>query len=126
MEEKNDLIELRRQKLAALREKGVEPFGARFDTSGNSAAIRARFAEGNTERVAGRITAHRDMGKSHFLDLRDSTGRIQIFVSGKELTPEQAEIFKLLDIADFIGVEGDCFTTKTGEPSLRVKNFTVL
>ncbi len=126
MEEKNDLIELRRQKLAALREKGVEPFGARFDTGGTIADVRARFAEGNTERVAGRITAHRDMGKSHFLDLRDSTGRIQIFVSGKELTPEQAEIFKLLDLADFIGIEGECFVTKTGEPSLRVKNFTVL
>ena len=126
MQETNDLIELRRQKLAALREKGVEPFGARFDTSGSIAEIRARFAEGNTERVAGRITAHRDMGRSHFLDLRDATGRIQIFVSGKELTPEQAEIFKLLDIADFIGVEGTCMVTKTGEPSLRVKNFTVL
>ena len=126
MEEKSDLIELRKQKLAALREKGVEPFGARFDTSGSIAEIRAHFAEGNHERVAGRITAHRDMGKSHFLDVRDTTGRIQIFVSGKELTPEQAEIFKLLDIADFIGVEGDCFVTKTGEQSLRVKNFTVL
>ncbi len=126
MEETNELIEIRRQKLAALREKGVQPFGARFDVSGTIAEVRARFAEGNTERVAGRITAHRDMGKSHFLDLRDGTERIQIFVSGKELTPEQAEIFKLLDIADFIGVEGACMVTKTGEPSIRVKNFTVL
>jgi lysyl-tRNA synthetase class 2 len=126
MEETNDLIEIRRQKVDALRERGVEPFGAAFATSGTVAEIRARFAEGNTERAAGRITAHRDMGRSHFLDLRDATGRIQIFVGGKELAPEQAEIFKLLDIADFIGVEGECFVTKTGEPSLRVKNFTVL
>lgn len=126
MEETNDLIEVRRQKLEALREKGVEPFGAAFATSGTIAEIREKFAEGSTERAAGRITAHRDMGKSHFLDLRDATGRIQVFVSAKELSPEQAEIFKLLDIADFIGVEGECFVTKTGEPSLRVKNFTVL
>ena len=126
MEEKNDLIEIRRQKIAALREKGVEPFGGRFETSGSIAEVRARFAEGQAERVAGRITAHRDMGKSHFLDLRYATGRIQIFVSVKELTPGQAEIFKLLDLADFIGIEGECFVTKTGEPSLRVKNFTVL
>ncbi|MGB8352943.1 MAG: amino acid--tRNA ligase-related protein, partial [Chthoniobacteraceae bacterium] len=126
MQETNDLIDIRRQKIAALREKGVEPFGGRFDATGSIAEVRARFAEGNSERVAGRITAHRDMGKSHFLDLRDATGRIQIFVSGKELTPEQAEIFKLLDLADFIGIEGECFVTKTGEPSLRVKSFTVL
>lgn len=126
MEETNDLIEVRRQKLNALRALGVEPFGAAFATSGSIADIRARFTEGNIERVAGRITAHRDMGRSHFLDLRDATGRLQIFVSGKELAPEQAEIFKLLDLADFIGVEGGCFVTKTGELSLRGKRFTVL
>lgn len=126
MQDTNDLIENRRAKVDALREKGVEPFGGRFTVSGTVAEIRGRFAEGNAECVAGRITAHRDMGRSHFLDLRDATGRIQIFVSAKELGPEQAEIFKLLDIADFIGVEGECFVTKTGEPSLRVKNFTVL
>lgn len=117
---------MRRQKLAALRELGVEPFGGRFETSGTVAEIRARFAEGNSEKAAGRITAHRDMGKSHFVDLTDATGRIQLFISAKELGPEGAEIFKLLDLADFIGVEGECFLTKTGEPSLRVKKLTLL
>jgi len=126
MEETNDLIALRRQKMEALREKGVEPFGARFDLTGSIEEIRARFAEGNPERAAGRITAHRDMGKSHFLDLTDSTGRIQIFVHAKELGPDAYEIFNLLDLGDFIGVEGETFTTKTGEPSLRVKQLTVL
>src|SRR5256885_2749925 len=87
----NDLIAIRRQKLAALRELGMEPFGGRFDTSGTVAEIRERFAEGNHERVAGRLTAHRDMGKSHFLDLTDATGRIQLFVGMKELAPEQVE-----------------------------------
>jgi len=126
MEETNDLIALRRQKMDALREKGVEPFGARFETSGSISEIRARFAEGNAERSAGRITAHRDMGKSHFLDITDSTGRIQIFVHAKEIGPDAWEIFKLLDLGDFIGVEGEAFTTRTGEPSIRVRNFTVL
>lgn len=122
----SDLVAIRRQKLDALRALGAEPFGGRFDRTGSVAEIRARFAEGNAERAAGRITAHRDMGKSHFLDLTDATGRIQLFVSTKELGPEQTEIFKLLDLADFIGVEGECFLTKTGEPSLRVKRLTLL
>ncbi len=60
------------------------------------------------------------MGKSHFLDLRDATGRMQIYVQAKELGPEAMEIFGLLDLGDFIGVEGTCFITKTGEPTLKV------
>jgi len=126
MEETNELIALRRQKLQALREKGVEPFGARFETTGTVAQIREAFEEGKPVRAAGRLTAHRDMGKSHFLDLRDGSGRIQLFVSMKDFTPDQVEIFKLLDIADFIGIEGECFVTKSGEPSLRVRAFTLL
>jgi lysyl-tRNA synthetase class 2 len=126
VEEPNELIAIRRQKAGALRDLGVEPFGAAFPITGTIAEVRARFSEGNHERVAGRITAHRDMGKSHFLDVRDGSGRLQVFVSAKELTPQLQEVFKLLDIADFIGVEGECFTTKTGEPTLRVKQFSVL
>ena len=126
MEETHSLIETRRQKIVALREKGVEPFGQRFDVTGTIGDIRARFAEGNQERAAGRLTAHRNFGKSHFLDLSDSTGRIQAFVHAKEVGPEAYEIFNLLDLGDFIGVEGETFLTKTGEPSIRVKNLTVL
>jgi len=126
MEETHTLFETRRQKMLALREKGVAPYGKRFDTSGSITEIRARFTEGNQERAAGRITAHRDMGKSHFLDITDSTGRIQIFIHAKEVGPEAFEIFKLLDLGDFIGVEGEAFVTKTGEPTLRVKSLTVL
>jgi lysyl-tRNA synthetase class 2 len=125
-ESQNELFALRRAKLDALRALGVDPFGGRFDTSGSIAEIRDRFAQGNIERAAGRLTAHRDMGKSHFLDLNDGTARIQLFVSTKELSPAQVEIFKLLDLADFIGVEAECFVTKTGEPSLRVKSITLL
>ncbi len=127
MEETIDsLYETRRRKMITLQEKGVKPYGHRFDVSGQVSEVRERFAEGNIERIAGRITAHRDMGKSHFLDLTDSTGRLQIFLHAKEVGPEAYEIFKLLDLGDFIGIEGEAFMTKTGEPSLRVKSFSVL
>lgn len=126
MEENNDLIGIRRQKVEALRALGVDPFGAAFETTGTVTEVRDRFAEGKTERLAGRITAHRDMGKSHFLDLRDKTERIQVFVHAKEVGPEAFEVFKLLDIGDFVGVEGEGFITKTGEPTIRVKRLTVL
>ncbi len=126
MEEESELIAQRRAKLEALRAKGIEPFGASFETSGSIAEVREKFKEGESLRVAGRITAHRDMGKSHFLDLRDATGRIQVYVQAKEIGPEAMEIFNLLDLGDFIGVEGRCFLTKTGEPTLKVRTFQVL
>ncbi len=126
MEETHALFETRRQKMLALREKGVDPYGHRFALTGSVAEVRERFAEGRCECIAGRITAHRDMGKSHFLDLTDSTGRIQVFVHAKEVGPEAYEIFQLLDMGDFLGVEGETFTTRTGEPTLRVKKLTVL
>ncbi len=126
MDEENELIALRRQKLEALRARGVAPFGQSFETSGSIAEVREKFAEGAALRAAGRITAHRDMGKSHFLDLRDATGRLQIYVQAKELGPEVMETFALLDLGDFIGVEGSCFLTKTGEPTLKVHRFEVL
>ena len=105
MEDENELIALRRKKLEMLRAKGIEPFGTGFDVSGSIAEVREQFKEGETRYVAGRITAHRDMGKSHFLDLRDATGRIQIYIHAKEVGPELIELFRLLDIGDFIGVE---------------------
>jgi lysyl-tRNA synthetase class 2 len=125
-EEENELIALRRKKLEALRDKSVEPFGAAFETSGSISEIQKKFTEGEILRGAGRITAHRDMGKSHFVDLRDATGRIQIYLHEKEIGPNAIEIFKLLDLGDFIGVEGECFLTKTGEPTLKAKKIEVL
>jgi lysyl-tRNA synthetase class 2 len=126
MDEENELIALRRKKLDALRAKGVEPFGAGFEPSGSVGEVREKFKEGETLRAAGRITAHRDMGKSHFLDLRDASGRIQIYVHAKEVGAELADLFRLLDIGDFIGVEGTCFLTKRGEPTLKVHTFRLL
>ena len=126
MDEENELIGLRRKKLDALRAQGVEPFGKAFATGGDISEIRASFKEGEIVRAAGRITAHRDMGQSHFLDLRDATGRIQIYIHAREVGTELVDLFRLLDIGDFIGVEGTCFLTKTGEPTLKVGTFQML
>jgi len=126
MDEENELIALRRKKLDALRAKGVEPFESGFEVTGSIAEVCEKFKEGETLRAAGRITAHRDMGKSHFLDLRDATGRIQIYLHAKEVGAELIDLFRLLDLGDFIGVEGTCFVTKSGEPTLKVHKFQLL
>jgi lysyl-tRNA synthetase class 2 len=126
MDDENSLIAQRREKLEALQAQGANPFGRAFETSGTIAEVREKFAEGTTLRAAGRITAHRDMGKSHFVDLRDSTGRIQVYIHAKEVGPEVIELFKLVDLGDFIGVEGDCFLTKTGEQTLKVHKLELL
>jgi lysyl-tRNA synthetase class 2 len=126
MDDENNLIAQRREKLEALQATGANPFGGAFDTSGTIVEVREKFAQGATLRAAGRITAHRDMGKSHFVDLRDSTGRIQVYIHAKEVGAEIVEQFKLVDLGDFIGVEGDCFVTKTGEPTLKVHKLELL
>jgi lysyl-tRNA synthetase, class II len=126
MDEENELIALRRKKLDALRAKGIEPFGDGFEVTGSIAEVREKFKEGETLHAAGRITAHRDMGKSHFLDLRDATGRIQIYIHAKEVGAALIDLFGLLDLGDFIGVQGTCFITKSGEPTLKVRTFQLL
>src|SRR5436853_3489623 len=122
----SELLALRREKLAALEELGVAPFGAAFKTYGVHARIHKNVAERAGFRVAGRISAHRDMDKSHFVDLKDASGRMQIYLQAKELGPEAMEVLKLLDLGDFIGVEATCFTTKTGEPTLKVHKLELL
>jgi len=124
--EENELLAVRLQKLEQLLEQKVDPFGGRFDVSGDVGEVRKNFAAGKRVRVAGRITAHRNMGKSQFLDLSDITGRFQIYVNLKELPPEDVAAFQLLDIGDFLGVEGECFITKSGEPTIRVERFQIL
>jgi lysyl-tRNA synthetase, class II len=124
--EENELLAIRRQKLQQLVDKKVDPFGGSFQVSGSISEIRDAFAESKQVRAAGRITAHRNMGKSQFLDLSDISGRIQIFVNLNECSPADADIFQLLDLGDFLGVEGVCFVTKTGEPTIRVTRFQVL
>src|SRR5437762_1996234 len=126
MDEENELVAFRRSKLDALRAQGVEPFGATFEPDGSIAEVREKFTEGEIIRAAGRITAHRDMGKSHFLDLRDATGRIQIYIHAKEVGADLIDLFRLLDIGDLIGIEGTCFFTKSGEPTLKARTFRLM
>jgi lysyl-tRNA synthetase class 2 len=126
-EELGSLLAFRRQKLDRLRELGVDPFGGKFETTHEPGPLRDEvFAEGLQVKVAGRITALRDMGKTNFIDLSDLGGRIQAFVNQKELGDEAWEIFKQLDLGDWLGVEGETFVTKTGEPSIKARRITVL
>ena len=120
------LLQIRREKLESLREQGVDPFGSRYETTHSPGALRANFEEEKAVRVAGRITALRDMGKSNFLDISDLNGRIQIFVNAKAVGEEQWAAYKQLDIGDWIGIEGETFTTKVGEPSVKAETITVL
>ncbi len=122
----NSLIEQRRAKLAALRARGIDPFKNKFTPAETCHQAREHYAEGREVALAGRITAHRDMGKSMFLDIRDQSGRIQIYAQKNTLGDEQFEIFRHLDLADFIGVRGTMFTTKTGEITVKITSFTIL
>ncbi len=131
MEETNSLIEQRKAKLASLRGKGIDPFKNKFTPDSTCDNARSKFdtgevPEGTRFSVAGRITAHRDMGKSIFIDVRDQSGRVQVYAQKQVLGDEQFDIFKHLDLGDFIGVTGTMFRTKTNEPSLKLEAFTIL
>jgi lysyl-tRNA synthetase class 2 len=126
MDDTNSLIEQRKAKLAALRAKGIDPFKNKFTPGETCRHAREQYAEGREVALAGRITAHRDMGKSMFLDIRDQSGRMQIYAQKNVLGDEQFAIFQHLDLADFIGVKGTMFTTKTNEISVKITGFTIL
>src|SRR5882762_2271785 len=126
MDETNSLIDQRKAKLAALRAKGINPFANKFVPAEGCGQARGKYAEGREVAIAGRITAHRDMGKSQFIDLKDQSGRIQVYAQKQALGDEQFEIFKHLDLGDFIGVRGTMFTTKTGEISVKLASFVIL
>ena len=126
LEETNSLIEQRKAKLAALRGKGIDPFKNKFSPTEKCAEARANYSEGREVSVAGRVTAHRDMGKSMFIDVRDQTGRIQVYAQKNVLGDDQFDIFRHLDLGDFIGAKGALFTTKTGEISIKLSAFVIL
>lgn len=121
-----ELIAVRREKLAKLRELGVDPFGARFETTTTPGELRDAFAEGLRVKVAGRITGLRDMGKSCFIHVADVHGSIQGYLSTKGLDEHEAAVWKCLDRGDWLGIEGETFITRTGEPSVKIEKFTVL
>ena len=127
MDDTNALIKQRKEKLDALRRvKGIDPFSNKFSPTEKCAEARANYVEGREVALAGRITAHRDMGKSQFIDVKDQSGRIQVYAQKQTLGDDPFEIFKHLDLGDFIGVRGTLFTTKTGEISVKLASFVIL
>jgi lysyl-tRNA synthetase, class II len=129
MEEKyNEYERIRREKLAKLRELGVDPFGQRFDVTESLSVIKSKYNPENEEqtvRGAGRIVLHRDIGKLIFITLRDWTGNLQIGLS-KQWLGDQWEVAKLLDLGDIVGMEGKLGRTKTGEITVWVTSLKLL
>ena len=124
---------IRREKLQQLRDLGIEPYPAEeFVVTSNSKEIKEKYEEGKIVKLAGRMMSVRVMGKASFAELQDTEGRIQIYVAREDIssTEEAVEyntVFKkLLDIGDFIGIEGYLFKTKVGEISVHVTKLTVL
>ncbi|MBI4432860.1 MAG: lysine--tRNA ligase [Candidatus Omnitrophica bacterium] len=122
----NDLMKERLKKLEAVKALGLEPFGGKFLKDAFIADVVSSFEENKKARTAGRMTALRLMGKTAFCDLKDETGRIQLFVKGENLSDNEKKLFDALDIGDILGVEGELFKTKTGEISIRVQKLTIL
>lgn len=131
--DENELIKVRHEKLNAFIEKGVAPFGHRFEVTHHAADIREQFGSLEIEqesddevKIAGRIMAIRGHGKASFGVLADRTGNIQIYFKLDVLGEEKYSQFKLLDIGDIIGLHGKVFRTKRGELTVRVENFDLL
>ena len=124
---------IRREKLAKLRELGINPYPAElFPVNFLAKDIETQYEEGKDVIVAGRLMSFRIQGKASFATLQDSSGRVQLYFKRDDLCPWEDktlynEVFKkLLDLGDFIGVEGTLFTTNMGEKSIEVKQFKVL
>ena len=129
----NELMKVRRDKLAAFEAKGVAPFGHRFEVSHHANDVLEQFGhlEGEEESseeitIAGRLMAIRGHGKASFSVLMDRSGRIQIYFKLDVLGEEKYSQFKLLDIGDIIGVKGHVFRTRRGEITVRVDDFDML
>jgi len=124
---------VRREKLGKIRELGINPYPANlFPLDHTSKQVKENFKEGKKVIVAGRLMSRRIQGNASFAELQDSEGRIQVYFNRDEIcTGEDKskynEVYKkLLDIGDFIGIEGELFLTKVGEKTIKVKDFTLL
>ncbi|MBU0759453.1 MAG: lysine--tRNA ligase [Candidatus Omnitrophica bacterium] len=123
----NEFVQQRIDKLNALKEIGIDAYGMKFNKTSAIDGLVKNFQEGSRVETAGRITALREHGKSSFLDLRDSTGRVQVYVkSGSVGEDVYNNIFKKLDIGDILGVKGQLFKTRTGEITVNAEEITVL
>ena len=124
---------VRREKLSKLRQLGINPYPADlFPVNHSSKDIKKNFEEGKKVIIAGRLMAIKLQGKASFAQVQDSEGKIQVYFNGDEICPGEDktkynDVFKkLLDFGDFIGIEGELFTTQVGEKTVMVKDFTVL
>ena len=125
----SEILKVRREKLAALRAEGRDPFKeTRFDVTHHAQDIKDNFdaLEGSEVRVAGRLMSKRGMGKVSFCDLQDKSGRIQLYARKDEMDEEEYNRFKKYDIGDIVGVVGEVFRTQRGEMSVRAKKITLL
>lgn len=125
----NQLLQVRREKLAALQEAGKDPFqNTKYDVTHHSTEIKENYEalEGKTVRIAGRIMSKRVMGKASFCNVQDLPGNIQCYVARDSIGEEAYADFKKYDVGDIVGVEGHVFTTKTGEISVHASTVILL
>ena len=123
----------RRESLQKLRDLGIDPYpAALFPVNSSAKEIKNDFEDGKQVCIAGRMMSQRVMGKASFAELQDASGRIQIYINRDEICPDEDKTFyneifkKLLDLGDFIGVEGKVFKTQVGEISIHVTKLTLL
>ena len=135
MEELNDQQIVRREKMAALAEQGIDPFGKRFERTATSGQLKEKYADktkeelheiNETATIAGRLMTKRGKGKVGFAHIQDRDGQIQIYVRKDAVGEENYEIFKKADLGDFLGVEGEVMRTDMGELSIKATHITHL
>ena len=123
------ILKVRRDKLKALQDAGMDPFTiTKYDVTHHAQEIKDNFdaLEGQTVSVGGRLMSKRGMGKVSFCDLQDKSGRIQLYARRDEMDPDEYNRFKKYDIGDIVGVEGTVFRTEKGEMSVRAKHITLV
>ena len=125
----NQLLKVRREKLAALQESGKDPFQiTKYDVTHHSQEIKDNYdaLEGKNVTIAGRVMSKRIMGKASFCNVQDLQGDIQCYVARDSIGEEPYAEFKKYDVGDIVGIEGEVFTTKTGEISIHAAKLTLL
>ena len=126
MEDINEIIRERLNKLEAIKSAGIDAYGSRFEKSTAIKELLNSFEDGKEARIAGRVMSIRGHGKSVFSDIKDQTARLQIYLKKDTIGDGQFELFGKIDIGDIIGVNGKLFKTKTGEVTLNVSEFVLL
>ncbi len=126
----NEQIQQRIEKVADWQAAGVKPFGQRFDNRIQSSDAKALFVEDAEEQatvtVAGRIMSFRDMGRSIFADVKDFSGRMQVYIAKNKIGEDAFKMFKKIDMGDIVGVTGPIFRTKTGEITIKATGYELL